>query len=647
MRKNGIFDNLDIFFAVFKNNAASIQLNKGFLSRIRDIDNTKGVLAALEDLKSIYENAIKLTEKEAADSGFRQDLLLLQRNLYVELEYILSLEKNNPRHHFLIVIPVADRPLTLKNCLKSLLTQCRIFQYGGFTVNADGVSVYNKISLFIIDDSKDESNINQIKKISSEISSSGIRTYYIGLDEQTKFLKQIPAEYRKKLSGLIGESENSILSHKGASITRNIAYLYIYAMLNGNVIAGRRGLGGGGELPQKRFSREKVLIYFIDSDEEFRIKIKRDNSIKDIPFINYFYWLDRIFESSDVEVLTGKVVGDPPVSPTVMINTFLDDILLFFDTISNYRMYDRCRFHDMQLSEAFSAEYHDMVKLFGYKSSLAPKTYLCSLLGTHTLKDCFEDFSKKALGFFSGLHPTRTQFYKHLNDFSKTENARTVYTGNYVFNTEGFRHFIPFAGLRLRMAGPTLGRILKVRLKDRFVSANLPLLHKRTIPVKQIDEFRSGIFKKKEVIDLSGEFCRQFWGDVMLFSIDTLTESGYPTRGLEPQKISETVYNIQKNLWSLYKEEQTKAVKKISKLRHCLSELSRWWNIQAEMKNSVNNFNIFCSSAESNFGMDSVSRKNLSEQVREGSHTNMIVNAIHSFYEDEYFWNKLLGITQK
>src|SRR5574340_918440 len=200
-----------------------------------------------------------------------------------------------------------------------------------------------------------------------------------------------------------------------------------------------------------------------------------------------------------------------------MINTFLDDMAFFLKTLSCAAPDEKCAFHEDQAGGICSAEYHDNIGLFGYSSQSQPRKYLCGLSEDHTVMDCFEDFSKKAMGFFYGFHPTRTQFYTHVN-FTETENARTVYTGNYVFRTGGLRHFIPFASLKLRMAGPALGRILRKRLKHNFVSANLPLLHKRTIQSSYSNEFRSGIAGTMNSIDLSLEFNRQFWGDVMLFS---------------------------------------------------------------------------------------------------------------------------------
>jgi len=163
----------------------------------------------------------------------------------------------------------------------------------------------------------------------------------------------MPEDIKKNLLNLLGNTAYPVTSHKGASVTRNLAYLYLQSFLS-------------------RLD-EKTLIYFLDSDEEFGIRIISSGKVLDIPFINYFYWLNRIFSNSDIEVLTGKVVGDPPVSSAVMISTFLDDIIFFFDSISGLHADVKCIFHGPQSEEMSSAEYHDMVRLFGYSSPLSPK----------------------------------------------------------------------------------------------------------------------------------------------------------------------------------------------------------------------------------------------------------------------------------
>jgi hypothetical protein len=390
---------------------------------------------------------------------------------------------------------------------------------------------------------------------------------------------------------------------------------------------------------------QKALVFFLDSDEEFSVRVDITGGAKDIPFINYFYWIDKIFTTTGAEVLTGKVVGDPPVSPSVMVNTFLDDLLAFFAKLSPDEISGPCRHHEREQSGKFSAEYHDMVELFGYKSISSPRRYQCTLKGNHTLKDYLLDFSRKTRGFFSGFHPTRMQVYHH-GDFLETEAARTVYTGNYVFAENGFDHFIPFAHLKLRMAGPVLGRILRKRLGDRFVSANLPLLHKRTIPGNNIDEFRSGISRSGEIPDLSGEFYRQFWGDVMLFSIEKLAAAGYPETNFEETEIAGVVSTVRDDLWKLYSGKRAEIDGKIIKIREYLSLGLSWLRGDEGLTEAMRNFGHFCSIIKENFSPDSKIAEDLAGQVRNDFHTHSIIDAIIAYYEDSIAWDELMRIVR-
>jgi hypothetical protein len=574
-------------------------------------------------LKSVYEESLSFLEDKAAETDFRDDLLELQKGLYRELEYLYSLDSPDSRHHFFVVIPVADRPSMLRNCVDSLIGQCEDFGYGGTAAGADGSRFFSKVRLFVVDDSADEGNRSRTRKIASETAERGIRTRYFGVEEQAELLRHIGGLTGGASSRLTGGPGNATLAHKGASVTRNLAYLYLNSFLR------RPG------------ADEKVLIYFLDSDEEFRVKVKKNAAAADIRFINYFYWLDRIFTTTGIQVLTGKVVGDPPVSPSVMINTFLDDVLLFLETVSGLQPGDTCPFHRGKRPGAFSAEYHDMVELFGYRRPGALE-YDCPLSGDHTTEDCFQAFSREVRDFFHGLHPTRVQFYRHFGRFTKTESARTVYTGNYVFTPGALKYFIPFAGLNLRMAGPTLGRILKSAIGARFASANLPLLHRRTNPDSS-RVYRSGVFGTEDSIDLSGEFIRQFWGDVMLFSIESLTNSGFPDIMPGLPEISSVVKAVQGDMWRLYRQQKAAAAAKAGLLRERLLQEGGWWNRSGCLKGAVQRIELLCSIVDNSFGEGSETMKSLSARVAEGSYADLLIRAISSFRDDEAVWAKLIG----
>jgi hypothetical protein len=616
-----IFSGLDSFFRQFQGNITVAELKEQFLSTLKNLADPEGVYDQTGYLRSVYETAVNIVEREAADRDFDKDLLSLQRDLYRELENILQSESIEKRHHFLIAIPVADRPIMLESCIDSLAEQCRLFNYGGTVMDAEGKRIYQKITAFIIDDSQDKENIQRTRDLCSKAVYSGVRTIYVGLPEQTEIISQLPAGLKKQFQSILGNTE-SAQPRKGASISRNLAYLYLNAFL--------------------RKFREKALIYFLDSDEAFRIKVKRGAVIEDLPFVNYFYCLDKLFSSGDFEVVTGKVVGDPPVSCSVMIGTFLEDISLFLESVAKVAPDSRCAFHDQEPARASAAEYHDMAGLFGYKGLSHPMRYQCSLSGIHSMRECLDDFSKKALGFFNGLHPTRTQFYVHGADFKKTTPARTVYTGNYVFTPAGLRHFIPFANLKLRMAGPSLGRILKKRLGQKFVSANLPLLHRRTTPETYGNEFRAGILAANNSIDASLELNRQFWGDVMLFTIEQITELGYPDDKVGVSEIASVATEVQYKLWTIYKERQDNVKRSAAVLRNLLSLDMVPWLKDPKAESAMGNIKLFCDLAENNFGSDSAGFKDIELQIEQGSVLKELINAISSFQDTESAWDKIL-----
>ena len=72
------------------------------------------------------------------------------------------------------------------------------------------------------------------------------------------------------------------------------------------------------------------------------------------------------------------------------------------------------------------------------------------------------------------------------------------------------------------------------------------MLHSRTIEQTGQSEFRPGIERGHDRIDLSGEYERQFYGDVMLFSIEDLIEQGFPHQVPGQRRIAEAVEDCKK-----------------------------------------------------------------------------------------------------
>ncbi len=624
MSRKTLFKNINILFKERAGDMAISALADKFRSLTDGLNSNGGVCRNIRPIATIYEEALLVLEEYITATGFKPGLLTLLKEIFGELEDLLALQKTVERHSFLVVIPLADRPTMLKNCLESILRQCTDFNYGGKIVSdLTGDHTYARIAVLVMDDSKDIANINAHKTMARDITRAGLRTHYIGLAEQSGVVSEIPESFWKDLRHIIGDCADGVRSHKGASVTRNIAYLWINRYL--------------------KTHPEKTLIYFIDSDEEFAIKVETENGSTNINLINYFYWLDKLFTSEDIEILTGKVVGDPPVSPAIMINTFLDDVLLFFKQISGCSADDPCIFHGTPSSRHSPAHYNDLVKMFGYKSPAQACPYPCPIKGKHTISDAFKEFSEKINGFFYGLHPTRETIYYYNGGPLNIAPARTVYTGNFILRPEALRYVIPYADLKLRMAGPALGRLLKARIGKRFVSANLPLLHKRTLATNHQGEFRPGINNQDKGVNLTDESIRQFWGDVLLFSVEELTKYGYPDTQLRLESLANVVNKTKEKMWRLYTQNNEAISEKMALLKDYLTNPEHWWNRSEGLKGTVGHYKAFCSNVEFNFGIQSKGYQELKDTFVRRDFSSRIAKALYDFYEDERLWHEVLN----
>ncbi|MES9941189.1 MAG: hypothetical protein ABW105_11120 [Candidatus Thiodiazotropha sp. 6PLUC1] len=589
--------------------------NESLIKRLNEHKLKPESQLTAENLLELYNSAAITLERRLSESGYPDSLLKQQQLLFHEMESQLSQLAGDDRHNFIIVIPIADRPQHLKNCLNSLLTLCQRFYYGGREGDR-----YKKINVLVADDSQSEQNREAIKLTVETFDRLGLSSTYFGLEEQQSQIAKLDRQQRSKIKRIIGDLPTDTFYHKGASITRNICYLKLNELIN---------------------KKNNTLTWFVDSDQEFQVNFGSDS--KSVYGINYFHQIDHIFSHTSTQVLTGKVVGDPPVSPAVMGGNFLDDVAGFISKVKNLDPHHACEFHQQDSPTVEDAAYHDMADLFGFKTKHSTYNYCCTLDGDHSNKVCLTDFAAKLNAFFDGQHPTRQSHYIHSALHSSITPARTVYTGNYIINGSALHHFIPFATLSLRMAGPVLGRLLKSELDGAFISANLPMMHKRTLIETNESEFRSGVERQHNCVDLSGEFERQFFGDVMLFTIQRLTELGFPKTVPNDKVVEQTIAHITKNMLDKYLLKQDQISNKIDALRSAIDQPDRWWHTLLNYNQVSDNLHDFLNNMENNFGNRSNSYRLINDTAHRQSRCNEIKDAIFNYPLDRINWIEALG----
>lgn len=520
--------------------------------------------------------------------GFDEAALARYQAAFRRLEDLLA-RQGGRRHDFIVVIPAADNPRQLANCLDSLLGQCEAYGYGGREQGR-----WRRVSVLLADDSTDAANIVSHRQIAADVERRGIAVDYFGLEEQLGLVGRLQG---LGLEGVIGNHPRDDYGHKGQAMMRNIAYLRL------------------AELQAQR-PGQSLLFHTVDADQEFRVLVPTADGGRRVAAVNYFYWLDRLFGQTPLQILTGKVVGDPPVSPAVMAGNFLDDAIAFLREMAAADPGAPYRQPLVEHGGGGEAAYHDMADMFGFAPAAGAYRYRCGLDGGASNAECLDDFTRHLNGFLHGEHPTRITWYHPGPVEASVQPARTVYTGNYVFRPQVLGWFIPFAPLRLRMSGPTMGRMLRAELGEAFVSANVPMLHRRTLSAGGPSEYRPGVVAAADAVDLADEFERQFFGDVMLFSMERLTAAGYPGARLGRGCIGATLDTVYAEMGGRYHVRQQAVLERLGELRRRLHDPAAWWHRSPALAGALIAFDRFIGNIERNFGPDSAaSTRIVSDEV--------------------------------
>jgi hypothetical protein len=567
-------------------------------------------------LAELYEQAYPPLERAlwSTPEDF-EELLDDYQALFREQDGWLRRRADDDRHHFIIAIPVADRPAHLRACLESIFQVCERFGYGG---RSGGV--YTRITVVIAEDSREPDNVRRHRELVDEYRSKGLQVVHFGLEEQYTLLQSIPAPRRAQLGNLLTTQPRERFWLKGQAANRNLALL---------------------KCRQLTEEPGRTLYYLIDSDQSLCVSRLTDRGEEGVCALNYFHYVDRVFRRTDTLVLTGKLVGDPPVSPSVMASNFLDDLIAFFTRLAGVRGAQACEFHGAPDRLPGDAAYHDMARLFGYDGENRTWPYPCRLAGAHDHAACFDDLARRLNAFFFGEHLFRRTTFAYGAGFTQLSPARTIYPGNYVVNYAGLRYVIPFGHLRLRMSGPTAGRLIAAEIGERFASFNMPNLHRRITEAGLADDFRPGVALAEERIDLTDEFERQFFGDLMLFSAAELVTRADVRKPFDSDLVATVIDGKEAELLALYEEKHEAIVERIGRLRALVFDAGHWWARSAELADASERMGAFIANVERNFGDGSPAW----DQIRSAGHRArrkaQIAEALMHYRAERTAWDQL------
>ena len=494
--------------------------------------------------------------------------------------------------HFILSIPVADRPAHLRTCLESIFQQTVLYGYAG------------RITVVVAEDSREPQHIAMHKALVAEYCAKGLEVLHFDLPEQYAVLQSIPDVQRQPLGRLLTTQPAERFYRKGQAANRNLSYL---------------------KMLQLTEDKARTLYYLVDSDQLF------------LPELDYFHAISQLFQTNAIAMLTGKLVGDPPVSPSVMAVNFLDDVAAFLHEMAELAPHAECQFHrDTPLPG--DAAYHDMANLFGFQQQLEHFDYRCPLQGEHDHAACLNRFSERLTAFFFGEHLTRKTAFQPDDEVMALSPARTIYPGNYIVNFEGLKYIIPFGHLRLRMSGPTAGRLIQAEIGARFASANLPMLHKRTTADVQ-EDFRPGVEQQGEaLIDIADEAERQFFGDLMLFSVVEWLKHADLAQLTDAERLQQVVDKVETEMLALYQAKHQAVNTRRRELEAWVKAQSGWAGTPA-----LPRILQFLDNIAWNFGDEAKAWQQIQSVSHRHARKQQIVDALLHYRGERAVWDQLFA----
>ena len=170
------------------------------------------------------------------------------------------------------------------------------------------------MQVIIAEDSQQPEHIEQHIALAKEYSDKGLRVHHFGLDEQYELLQAHSRRATAKAGFSTDNPAKDRFYRKGQAANRNLSYLKCLQLTE---------------------DKDKTLYYMVDSDQAFLVNRKTDNGYEPVNALNYFYYINHIFSNTRTTMLTGKLVGDPPVSPSVMAVNFMDDVIAYLKQLAD------------------------------------------------------------------------------------------------------------------------------------------------------------------------------------------------------------------------------------------------------------------------------------------------------------------------
>jgi hypothetical protein len=168
-------------------------------------------------------------------------------------------------------------------------------------------------------------------------------------------------------------------------------------------------------------------------------------------------------------------------------------------------------------------------------------------------------------------------------------------------------------------------------------------LHTRHLHDDEADQFRPGVEQDDEAINLADEFERQFFGDLMLFSVTRLTGEGGSAQAFTLESVSKAVDETEDELLLLYKEKHRNVQDRNVQLRQLLKDPQRWWHDEPQAAEALSGVQQFIHNIDVNFGAASTAYRQIQNRQHRDQRKQQIIQALLAYRESRDAWDQLFS----
>jgi hypothetical protein len=139
-------------------------------------------------------------------------------------------------------------------------------------------------------------------------------------------------------------------------------------------------------------------------------------------------------------------------------------------------------------------------------------------------------------------------------------------------------------------------------------------------------------------VDLSGEFERQFFGDLMLFTMEGLTDRGYPEQTPRRAQVERALLEVEARLLAMYRRKQERILNKLVMCRSFFAMPGHWWHRTPEGLPIGREFQRFFRAMEHNFGAHAAGFLAIQSPTHREARRRELLDAILAYEEDRAAW---------